>query len=96
MPNWFDLNGDRSIAFSRVARNAGFAIADCVRKKLKLFFTLQTLNENGVEAENSPSYPAQNQRAVVSSVGGNSGFDQCLQGFSCQIRSSTKVRLIKS
>jgi hypothetical protein len=27
-------------------------------KNLKLFFTLKTLSENGVEAENQPSHPA--------------------------------------
>ena len=32
----------------------------------------------------------------MSSVGGDGGFVQCLQGFGCHIRSSTKVCLIKS
>jgi hypothetical protein len=31
----------------------------------------------------------------MSSVGGNIGFVQCLQGFGHPIRRSTKVRLIK-
>jgi hypothetical protein len=53
------------------------------------------LNENGVEIENRPNRPAQNQGAFVSSVGGDIGFVQCLQGFDRSIRSSTKVRLIK-
>jgi len=53
------------------------------------------LNENGVEIENWPNRPAQNQGAFVSSIGGDIGFVQCLQGFDRSIRSSTKVRLIK-
>jgi len=37
----------------------GIAIAACASEKIiKLFFTLQTLNENGVETENQPSRPA--------------------------------------
>jgi hypothetical protein len=53
------------------------------------------LDENGVELAIPPSRPAQNQRAFVSSGGGNSGFVQFLQGFVRQIRGSAKVRLIK-
>jgi hypothetical protein len=37
-------------------RQALAARAD--EKNLKLFFALQTLNENGVEVENQPSHPA--------------------------------------
>jgi hypothetical protein len=34
-------------------------MAACTRENnLKLFFTLKTLDENGVEAENQPSRPA--------------------------------------
>jgi hypothetical protein len=37
----------------------GIAKAVCASEKItKLFFTLQTLNENGVETENQPSRPA--------------------------------------
>jgi hypothetical protein len=44
---------------SRVAKNSGIAIAVCASdKNLKLFFALQTLNENGVKVENQPSRPA--------------------------------------
>jgi hypothetical protein len=44
---------------SRVAKNSGTIIAACAGdKNLKLFFALQTLNENGVEVENQPSRPA--------------------------------------
>jgi len=76
----------------------GFPIATAVcasDKKLKLFLILKTLSKNGVEDENQSSHPAQNQRGFVSSVGGDSSFVQCLQGFGCQIYSSAKVRLIK-
>jgi hypothetical protein len=42
-----------------VANNSGIAIAASAGdKKLKLFFALQTLNENGVGVENQPSRPA--------------------------------------
>jgi len=44
-PHRFNLTGDRSMP------ECGIAIAvGASEKKLKLFFTLQTLNENGVEA----------------------------------------------
>jgi hypothetical protein len=42
-----------------VANNSGVAIAASAGdKKFKLFFALQTLNENDVEVENQPSRPA--------------------------------------
>jgi hypothetical protein len=61
-----------------------FGTAIAVRasgKFFKLFFTLKTLNENGVKVNNQPGRPAQIQRAFVSSIGDNSGFAQCLQCF---------------
>jgi hypothetical protein len=48
-----DFSGWLSVQFP------GIVIAVCAREKnLKRFFTLQTLDENGVEAENQPSRPA--------------------------------------
>jgi hypothetical protein len=48
-----DFSGWLSVQFP------GIVIAVCTREKnLKLFFTLQTLDENGVEAENQPSRTA--------------------------------------
>jgi len=44
---------------SRVAKKAGITIAvGTSDKKLKLFYALQTLNENGVKVESQPSRPA--------------------------------------
>ncbi len=44
---------------SKAAKNPEIATAVCaLDKKVKLFFTLKTLNENGVEAENQPGRPA--------------------------------------
>ena len=36
----------------------GASAARTDEKNLKLFFALQTLNENGIEVENQPSRPA--------------------------------------
>ena len=44
-----------SLDFSGGLKNSAASVGE---KNLKLFFTLQTLNENGVEAENPPSQPA--------------------------------------
>jgi len=42
-----------------VAKNSGTAITAALAiKNLKLFFTLKTLNENGVKVESQPSRPA--------------------------------------
>jgi hypothetical protein len=84
------------ISCFKATKNSGIVIAvSAGDKKLKLFFALQTLNENSVEVENQPGCPAWNQRAFVSSIGGDSGLGQCFQWFGRQIRSPAKVRLIK-
>jgi hypothetical protein len=61
----------------------------------KLFFTLKTLNENGVKVENQPRRPAYIERAFVSSIGDTSRSAQCLQCFCWRFCSPAKVRLIE-